>query len=479
MGEVQQVLAGMRFNRSLKVEVRDERLTDGAGAVLVREVLERCGVRRRLEQRLVDRRERRAVTHPLAELVTTRVALLALGWRDQDDADLLRDDPALRLAVSDRAGDLPLRPAGDGARVPDGLASQPTLSRMTSALGTAENLATLGDAVFELAVARLLGANGGRRYKRLTIDVDGMPIEVEGHQSGATYNGHYRATIFHPLLAVCGETGDLLGALLRKGTAHAAEDFGTFVTGLVAGLVGRVCQSVLVRIDAGMVSEKTLALLERERIPYIARVRNHAWFDRAAAPHLKRPVGRRPLEPREFLHELTLQPPAWSRARRMTLVVQERADDLYLHHFWLVTSLDPRARDTADLLAAYRRRGCAESHLGELSDVLAPALSSSTRGDFSFRTDGERPEDSPDFRANAVTFQLNLLAYNAMHALRCLAPPGVDDVRINLRTLRERVLRVAGRFLLHARRVIVSVSGPAARLWSAIGSRLGELDAPA
>ena len=79
MGEVQQVLAGMRFNRSLKVEVRDERLTDGAGAVLVREVLERCGVRRRLEQRLVDRRERRAVTHPLAELVTTRVALLALG----------------------------------------------------------------------------------------------------------------------------------------------------------------------------------------------------------------------------------------------------------------------------------------------------------------------------------------------------------------------------------------------------------------
>lgn len=479
MGEVQQVLAGLRFNGSLRVEARDERLTDGAGAVLIREVLERSGVRRFLRGHLKDPRDPTKLTHPAAELITTRTALVALGWRAQDDADRLRHDPALRLAVSERAGDKPLRPVGEDELLPDGLASQPTLSRMTYWLGTSENLSTLSDAVFELAVARLLSANRGRRYKRLTVDVDGMPIEVEGHQSGAKYNGHSRATIFHPLIAVCGETGDMLGALLRKGTAHAAEDFGEFVTGLVARLVGRVCESVLIRIDAGMVSEKTLALLESKRLAYLARVRNHAWFEREAKPFLKRPVGRRTNEPREFLHELELRPPAWSKARRMTLVVQERADDLYLHHFWLVTNLDPHARETAELLAAYRRRGCAESHLGELSDVLAPALSSAPRGVFSFQVEGVRPEDSADFRANAVTFQLNLLAYNAMHALRCLTPLGVDDARMSLRTLRERVLRVAGRFLLHARRVVVSISGVAGALWSAIGSRLRELDAPA
>jgi len=95
MGEAQGRLAGFRFNAAVEVEARDERLTDVAGAMLVREALERTGVRSWLEKRLEDPRRADAITHPMIELLMTRVALVALGRQDQDDVDVMRSDPAL------------------------------------------------------------------------------------------------------------------------------------------------------------------------------------------------------------------------------------------------------------------------------------------------------------------------------------------------------------------------------------------------
>jgi hypothetical protein len=97
MGE-QVPLFQMKFNRSIRVEARPERLTSDAGAVVLREVDERLGLTEGLASKLVDSRDQNRITHPLAEMVRTSLLLLALGWRDQDDADALRDDPAFRLA---------------------------------------------------------------------------------------------------------------------------------------------------------------------------------------------------------------------------------------------------------------------------------------------------------------------------------------------------------------------------------------------
>lgn len=78
------------FNRSLRIEARPERLTSEAGAVLLREVLERLGITTWLVERLDDPRDPALVTHPLAELLHTSLLLLGQGWRDQDDADAAR-----------------------------------------------------------------------------------------------------------------------------------------------------------------------------------------------------------------------------------------------------------------------------------------------------------------------------------------------------------------------------------------------------
>ena len=490
MGEAKQaVLAGLKFNRSVRVEARGERLSDSGGAVLIRESLERMGALRKLAAAIDDPRDPKKTTHPQSELLTTFVTMLALGWQDQDDADVLRKDPLLRLAVSDRAGDAPLRddPALAGCAnppVPQGLASQPTLSRLVHRLADRERLEMLRDGPRESAVRRVRGLTGGKRLKTLTLDIDALPIPVEGHQPGSAYNGHFHETVYHPLVTTAAELGDLLAVRLRRGQAHCAEGACQTVLDDVRWAKEHLAESVVARIDAGMPSDPLLSTLERERTHYLARLAGNAVLDRMAQPFLRRPPGRPPKLPRTWFHEMTYSAEKWSRERRVVLVVLEREDDLLLHHFWLVTSWQASKVPADKVLARYRRRGVAEGHLGEFKDVLGLKLSSSPRGprsdDWRSQFIGPvRPCDDPFFRANDAMLQLCAIAYNAMHALRRLLYLGLPlaERGWSLRHLRERVLRVAARVCLHARRVMIVVTEATARYWKLICDQWRWLDA--
>jgi hypothetical protein len=193
------------FNRSLRIESRADRLTGDPGAVLLREILERSGIVGWMTARLKDPRSQVDVTHDLASLIRTSLLLVAQGWRDHDDADALRHDPAFRLAASSAAGLTPLAQGG-------GLASQPTLSRFTALMAEPANRSVLREAVLEKAGRGIRAERGGKRAKCITLDVDSAPIEVHGHQPKAEWNGHYNARIYHPLIISIAETGDMLDA---------------------------------------------------------------------------------------------------------------------------------------------------------------------------------------------------------------------------------------------------------------------------
>jgi hypothetical protein len=432
-----------------------------------------------LAKRLVDRRRQDLITHPLVELLYTSLFLLASGWRDQDDTDALRGDAALRLAVSTRRGTAPLTsPPSDAKRdrVPDGLASQPTLSRLIDMMSSEENRRTLREGLLETAARRIRAMRRGHRPRYITIDVDSLPVEVYGHQPMAEYNGHYHATIYHPLVASIGETGDLVDARLRRGAAHTAEGALDFIVDLLDRVESKLCQVADVRIDAGFPEDGLLTALEARGTPYVARVRNNPVLDRMAEPFLKRPVGRPPAELRTWFHELHYRAEKWSCERRAVLVVQERPGELFLHHFWILTSWRPEQYGAEDLLELYRVRGAAEGYMGELMSVLAPALSSSPRPKSHYR--GEPPKKtSPScdsFAHNEALLLLNALAYDLMHVARVLLEQATDD-GWSVKRLRERVLRVAARILLHARSVTIVVESACADLWRALTSRLARL----
>ena len=393
MGETLQSVTPS-FNRSLRIGSRTDRLTGDPGAVVLREILVRSGILGWMTARLKDPRSQVDVTHDLAALIRTCVLLSAQGWRDHDDADALRHDPALRLAASSAAGLTPL--------VGPGLASQPTLSRFTALMAEPANLKVLREAVLELAGRGLRAERGGKKLACVTLDVDSAPIEVHGHQPKAEWNGHYNARIYHPLITSIAETGDMLDARLRPGNVGTADGALDVILDVVDRARKTFCDVAMVRIDAGFPSAALLAGLDGRGIDHVSRLRANPVLDRLAEPCMKRPPGRRPAEPRSWLpgpgspdqaprtrlpgpgspdqaprtwlDELRYQADSRDKPRRVILVVKEREGDLLLDRFFLVTSLGWTAKLRHEVLAHYRERGKAEGHMGELKDVLAPAF---------------------------------------------------------------------------------------------------------
>jgi hypothetical protein len=192
MGESQSWLFEPTFNRSVKVESKSERITTDGGALLLREADHQLGLTEYLASQLTDPRREDRIRYTLTELLRERMYAMALGYSVQDDADRLAHDPAFQMAVWDRRGD---------DVIEERLASQPTQSRLISILAQEENREKFRDGLFESISRYVLSAGPQRRVLRATIDVDSFPIEVHGSQSGAAYNGHYGAKIYHPLVA--------------------------------------------------------------------------------------------------------------------------------------------------------------------------------------------------------------------------------------------------------------------------------------
>ena len=66
---------------------------------------------------------------------------------------------------------------------------------------------------------------------------------------------------------------------------------------------------------------------------------------------------------------------------------------------------------------------------------------------------------------NETLFLLNLLAYEVLHAGRCVMERVTSTTGWSLRRLRERVLRVASRVVRHRRRLTFVIAQHAAADW--------------
>jgi hypothetical protein len=473
MGEEQCSLFSLEFNRSVHVEARGDRMSTDAGALLLRELMDRLGFSGLVERHLRDRRDPDRVTHSFVELFRTVLLMLGQGWSDDLDVTRLRDDPVFRLAVSNRRGQSPLRRAE--GRVPDGLCSQPTLSRLLSGLSSAENRAGLGT-ILLAATERRLGLSRYKRLAEMTLDLDSLPQEVFGRQPGSEWNGHFQTRCYHPLV-VRSELGDFLGAKLRPGNAHTADGGLEFVLPILRW-AARYAERVWLRMDAGFPAPEMLSRVEAEGFRYVARLRSNAALQKLAAPHLKRPVGRPPAEGRLWTHELAYRAGSWSHARRVVLVVVERSDEqqhLFLDHFFLLTNATPEEMDGPTLLEHYRLRGAAEKDFGDWNQALDLSLSSSPREKSHYRGVAvEEPYAAPDsFGANEARLLLSLIAANLMHAGAALLEGNVS-ARMGRIRFRQLVLRCAARVLLSGRRVTVVIGSAGASLWTTLNQEIRE-----
>jgi hypothetical protein len=456
MGEAGRFLFEPDFNRAVKVDTTDERITTDAGALLLREADHRLGLLEHLAQQLRDPRQPERIRYQLVELLRARVYGLALGYATQDDADRLAHDPAMKLAVWDRPGSQPLE---------ERLASQPTQSRLLDILSHPDNRPPLRDALAECCARHLRASGGDRAARRITLDIDSFPIVVHGQQPGAAYNGYHRDVVYHPLVAsysVAGgydsmQQGQRLGngfvhVILRQGQVHTAQGMRRFLqeTLRLAASLGYVTD---LRIDAGYVCGEVLDWLTERKLRFLGRIKSNRVLDALATPHLRRPVGRPPKEGYEKIIELgPYQAESWKYPHRLVLVVIDRPDpksgqlNLLPDYFFLIVGWKEAELSAEQALAHYRQRGTFEDRLGEFQQAIGPHLSHA------------------DFHENEALLRLSLLAFNLASALRIEYEDRAGSC-FDLGRFQRDVLKGGARLVKHARRIVVHLAAVVRPFW--------------
>ena len=140
------------------------------------------------------------------------------------------------------------------------------------------------DAVCSRALAAAWEQGAGPGDRQLVIDLDSTICEVHGKQKQAAGYGYTRRLGYHPLLASRADTGEVMLARMRRGSANTARGVDRFVDELV-GVLNRtgVTGARTVRADSGFWSWKMIDRLTVHRVGWSITVRLHKTMRAAIA----------------------------------------------------------------------------------------------------------------------------------------------------------------------------------------------------
>jgi len=388
----------------------DERVVANAGLVLASTLAGRLGIEQVVDETL-DLGGRPGAARPGRKLLTLVCSAL-VGGDSIDDAGVLRCGETERVL---------------GQRV-----------MAPSTLGTFLRSFTFGhvrqlDRVFETILGRAWALGAGPGAEPLTIDLDSTIVEVAGRaKQGAGY-GYTKRRGYHPLLATRADTGEVLHARMRKGSASSQRGAERFVCELVArvrrlGAAG----TLTVRADSGFWSYKTIAALERHGVRYSIGVSQQAHV-RAAIERIPeqdwQPLPDYPPEGIAQIAEGSLSGRRLIVRRTRLVGAQAELFPDWRHHAFISDRPEPLLEVEAD----HRRHAQIELAIRDLK-----------------QGSGLNHAPSGRFSANAAWLLVACLAHNL---LRWLARLGLGEQGpIVAQTIRRRYLTLPGRITRSGRR---------------------------
>jgi hypothetical protein len=401
---------------------------------------------------LDDRRDPARIEHELEALLQQRIFQIAQGYADGNDANALRHDPLLKVAVGRAPGAGPL-------------AGQSTFSRFENAV-TAVELAALEGLLQDLFVEQC-----GPAPRRIVLDLDPYDDPCHGQQQGVLFNGYYDCHCYLPLL-ICGtiDAGPqhLIGVVLRGGTAAPTEE----AVGFLEDLVPKIRQhypdvEIIVRGDSGYGVPEMMTACRALSVRFcFGKAKNPALLrlagpvqERGQQAEARREAGGKRRRPCRVFGEFAYRAQAWAQAER-TVVKWESTLGSPNPRF-VVTDLEAAKGWTAHgIYRFYCARGDRENRIKEFKlDLEGDRLSCST------------------FLANQFRLLLHAAAYLLYQALqRALqaAAPEHELARAQVGTLRSRFLKVAARVRERCRviRIHLCSSFPFQPLWHGLAAKL-------
>jgi hypothetical protein len=398
-------------------------LTSDAGALLLRQLDERLGLTSSLARCLTDRRDPAKVRHDLLLLLRQRIYQIALGYEDCNDADSLRADPALKLAVG---------------RAPNeaDLASQPTLSRLENAVGWRECW-RMSEALLRCYLRR------HRKHppRRLVLDVDATDDETHGNQQLAFFHGYYDEHCYLPLLIFAQVKGrgeqELIAAILRPGNVHGGHQ----AMALIKAMVTRLRQAfpacaIELRADSALALPEVYQGCEKIALPYTISLPKNERLIAKAQPWMResQAIQAECGEKVQLFGEFRYAAESWSHERRVICKAEVMSQGQNPRFVVTNRRLPPKA-----LYRFYCQRGDPENRIKELKlDLRADRLSCHR------------------FWANQFRLLLHAAAYLLMQTMRTLLA-GTEFARAQVSTLRLYLLKVGARVRESIRRVLVQL----------------------
>jgi hypothetical protein len=384
------------------------RLSSQGGLLALREIEKRLGVADRLAACLKDPRAPERVLHGLAEIIRFRMLMIAAGYEDGNDADLLRNDPMFKLALDRLPSD-------------EELCSQSTISRLEN-LPDRRALLRLGRALIDQYCTSFRQVP-----KRITLDIDDTFDRVHGEQQLRLFNAYHDDYGFQPIVVFDGE-GRFVTALLRPGKrpgGHEVRAFLRRLVGAIRALWPRV--AILLRADSHYTGPEVLDWCRANRVDWVLGLAPNAVLHRhvealenSTAKRFKAAAGK-VRRYKEFYDAAG----SWSRVERIVARVEagpNGSDTRYI-----VTNLDGvRPKQLYEEL--YCARGQAENHIKAWKNHLAAD-----------RTSCHLAE------ANQFRLFLHAGAYWLLWSLRRLMPQRSSWRVMQFDTLRLRLIKIAAR----------------------------------
>lgn len=447
----QSVLFEDLFGKQVVAQFDQPRASSDGGAVLLKGCDARLGLIDRLSGCVRDDRQAGKVQHTLGDLIRQRVFGIACGYADCNDAGRLSQDPIQKLLLE--------RDPVSG----QGLASQPTLSRLENALGP-KALYRMGMALAETVIERQRRRLRGKA-KRISIELDPTDDPTHGAQQLTLFNAHYDTWCYLPVAGFVQFDDEaeqyLFTYVLRSGKAPAK-------LGAI-GILGRMFERLrkafpkarlFVRLDGGFACPEILEFLEAERVDYTIAMAGNAVLNRLAEPWMKRArrLSAASGQTEHLYAECRYAAGTWSRKRRIVIkaeVVRLEGREARDNARFVITNLRAAPRRLYEDI--YCQRAHIELRIKELHHGLEIDRTSCTR-----------------FWANQFRVLLSAAAYVLMQELRTRAA-GTECARAQVWTLRERLFKLGVWMTRSVRRVVLHLpqSTPWRSDWCLIARRLG------
>lgn len=402
------------FDRRLLLQFRGSVVTSDSGLLAYRELDDALGLSAMAGDLLADARTGKNGRHALVGMLRQSVFGRLAGYEDVNDAERLRQDPAMRWIVGGKAA--------HGCA-----ASASQMGRFeTRWLRAGENLSALTD----LSGGWIDRVHARRPPRGILLDMDSSVSPTHGEQENSVWNGHYDCTCYHPLF-VFNQFGDLERCALRPGNVHSADGWKDVLDPVVARYRGKVAR-IYFRADAGFANPDVYEYLEAEGIKYAIRLPANRVLQDRIGYLLTRPVGRPPNHVRRYYANFHYRAASWSKPRRVVAKVEWHPGELYPRVGFIVTNM---ARRAENVVAFYNKRGTCEQWIKEGKGAIKWTRLSCR-----------------SFAANAVRLQLHALAYNLGNFMRTLATPEpISDW--SMTTLREKLIKIGAKVVSHARYV--------------------------